>query len=72
MGETVYDPFGGSGSTLIACEHTKRKCLMVELDPGYCQTIINRWEKLTMQRNQNMKPVLFFLLRLNSFYYSPV
>jgi DNA modification methylase len=43
----VYDPFGGSGSTLIACEHTKRKCLMIELDPEYCQVIIGRFEKVT-------------------------
>lgn len=46
-GEWVYDPFGGSGSTLIACEHMGRKCAMVELDPGYCSTIIERWETLT-------------------------
>lgn len=39
--------FGGSGSTLVACEHIKRKCYMVELDPEYCDTIIARWEKLT-------------------------
>lgn len=43
----IYDPFGGSGSTLIACEQTKRKCLMIELSPDYCQVIIDRWEKLT-------------------------
>ncbi len=49
-GEVVYDCFGGSGSTLIACEQTKRKCFMVELDPEYCQTIINRWEKLTGEK----------------------
>ena len=47
IGDYVYDCFGGSGSTLIACEQTKRKCLMVELDPDYCQTIINRYQKLT-------------------------
>lgn len=46
IGDTVYDPFGGSGSTLIACEHTKRKCVMVETDPEYCETIIRRYEKL--------------------------
>lgn len=45
--ETVYDPFGGSGSTLIACEHMKRKCVMIEMDPEYIATIIARWEKLT-------------------------
>ena len=43
----LYDSFGGSGSTLIACEQTNRKCFMMELDPQYCQVIINRWEKLT-------------------------
>ena len=47
VGDIVYDCFGGSGSTLIACEQTKRKCLMVELDLEYCQTIIDRFEKLT-------------------------
>lgn len=47
IGETVYDPFGGSGSTLIACEHTKRKCVMIEMAPIYVKTIIDRWEKLT-------------------------
>jgi len=45
--DIVYDPFGGSGSTLMACEQTKRKCLMIEIDPFYCQVIIDRWEKLT-------------------------
>lgn len=46
IGETVYDPFGGSGSTLIACENTRRRCLMIEKDPDYCETIIKRWKKL--------------------------
>lgn len=47
VGDYVYDPFGGSGSTLIACEQTKRKCLMIELDPEYCQVICDRFEKVT-------------------------
>lgn len=47
IGDYVYDPFGGSGTTLLSCEQTKRKCLMIELDPEYCQTIIERFEKLT-------------------------
>ena len=47
IGDYVLDPFGGSGSTLIACEQTKRKCVMIELDIEYCSTIIKRWEKLT-------------------------
>lgn len=43
---TVYDPFGGSGSTLIACEKLKRKCYMMELDPGYCDVIVERYKNL--------------------------
>lgn len=46
-GRNVLDLFGGSGSTLIACEQLKRKCFMMELDPYYCSVIIERWEKLT-------------------------
>lgn len=45
-GEIVLDVFGGSGSTLIACEQLNRKCYMMELDPHYCDVIIARWEKL--------------------------
>ena len=47
INSVVYDGFGGSGSTLLACEQTQRKCLMVELDPDYCQTIIKRFEDVT-------------------------
>lgn len=43
----VYDPFLGSGSTLIACEQTRRRCLGIELDPEYCQVVIDRFEKVT-------------------------
>jgi len=42
--QVISDFFGGSGSTLIACEKTNRKCRMMELDPSYCQVIIDRWE----------------------------
>jgi DNA modification methylase len=45
--EIVVDLFGGSGSTLIACEQTDRSCFMMELDPKYVDVIIARWEKLT-------------------------
>lgn len=45
--ENILDAFGGSGSTLIACEQTNRKCFMIELDEKYCQVIIDRWEKFT-------------------------
>ncbi len=52
-GSVVYDPFGGSGSTLIACEQTKRRCLMIEKSPKYCQIIINRFNKLYGKTKQN-------------------
>ena len=45
--DIVLDAFGGSGSTLIACEQLKRKCFMMELDPIYCDVIIERWERFT-------------------------
>lgn len=46
-GDIVLDLFGGSGSTLIACEKTNRKAYLMELDPKYCDVIINRWQTLT-------------------------
>ena len=46
-GMLVLDAFGGSGTTLIACEQLNRKCFMMELDAHYCDVIIARWEKLT-------------------------
>lgn len=45
--DIVLDLFGGSGSTLIACEQTNRKCYTMELDPRYADVIIKRWENLT-------------------------
>lgn len=47
---TVLDLFGGSGSTLIACEKLGRQCFMMELDPTYCDTIVARWEKYSGQK----------------------
>lgn len=44
--EAVLDLFGGSGSTLIACEKSRRKCFMMELDPAYVDVICRRYEKL--------------------------
>lgn len=43
----VLDLFGGSGSTMIACEKTNRRCFMMEIDPHYCDVIVARWEKYT-------------------------
>ncbi len=49
-GESVIDFFGGSGSTMIACEQTGRTCYMMELDPKYCDVIVDRWEHLTGEK----------------------
>lgn len=49
-GEIVLDLFGGSGSTLIACEQLDRTCYMMELDPKYCDVIVKRWENLTGEK----------------------
>ena len=46
----ILDLFGGSGSTLIACEQLNRTCYMMELDPKYCDVIIKRWENLTGEK----------------------
>ena len=48
--ENVLDVFGGSGSTLIACEQLDRNCFMMELDPHYVDVIIARWEQFTGQK----------------------
>jgi DNA modification methylase len=46
-GQVILDLFGGSGSTLIACERLLRHCRMMELDPAYCDVIVKRWENYT-------------------------
>jgi site-specific DNA-methyltransferase (adenine-specific) len=46
-GGIVLDPFGGSGTTLIACEQLGRHARLAELDPRYCDVIVKRWESLT-------------------------
>lgn len=55
IGDYVYDPFSGSGSTVIACEQTKRKAIMIELDPEYCATIIARWERVTGKKAEKIE-----------------
>lgn len=54
QGHVVYEPFGGSGTTLIACEQLGRRCRAVELDPGYCDVIVRRWEELTGQEAEKL------------------
>lgn len=49
-GEIVLDQFGGSGSTMMACEQTGRKCRMIELYLAYCDVIVDRWEKATREK----------------------
>lgn len=49
----VLDLFGGSGSTLIACEKTNRKCCMMELDSKYCDVIVKRWQEFTGKQATN-------------------
>ena len=56
-GDIVADIFGGSGSTMIACEQLGRKCRMMELDPHYCDVIIARWEKLTGEKAVKVEDV---------------
>ena len=60
---TVLDPFGGSGSTLITCEQTNRICYMMELDPKYCDVIVNRYieqvdsdQKVSVERDGKSIP----------------
>lgn len=53
--DIVLDLFGGSGSTLMACEQLKRKCYMMELDPQYVRVIIDRWETLTGNKAKLIK-----------------
>lgn len=55
-GELVFDGFGGSGSTLIACEKLGRQARLVELDPQYCDVIVERWEKYTGQKAKLLNP----------------
>ena len=52
--QTVLDLFGGSGTTLIACEQLDRICYMMEIDPHYCDVIIDRWETYTGQKAEKL------------------
>lgn len=48
--DIIYEPFCGSGTTLLACEKNSRKCRAIEMSPQFCQVIIDRWEKFTNQK----------------------
>ena len=55
-GNIILDTFGGSGTTIVACEQLGRKARLMELDPHYCDVIIARWEKLTGQKAIKINP----------------
>ena len=55
--DNILDGFGGSGSTLIACEQTNRNCYMMEYEPHYIDVIIQRWENFTGQKAKLLKGV---------------
>ena len=54
INNNILDLYGGSGSTLIACEETNRNCYMMEIEPYYCQVIINRWEEFTGKKAEKI------------------
>lgn len=56
-GSIVMDLFGGSGSTLMACEQLKRRAFLIEKDPVFAQVIINRWEKYTGEKAKLIRSV---------------
>jgi DNA modification methylase len=45
--DAIYEPFAGSGTTIIAAESTGRTCLAMEIDPRYCDVIVERWQRYT-------------------------
>jgi site-specific DNA-methyltransferase (adenine-specific) len=53
-GDVVLEAFGGSGSTLIACEQMGRPCYVMELDPKFCDVIVDRWEKWTGKKAERI------------------
>ena len=48
--DTILDVFGGSGTTLIACEKSRRQARLIELEPRYCDVIIRRWQEYTGEK----------------------
>ena len=56
-GDIILDPFGGSGSTLIACQRAKRKARLIEISPHYCDLIIHRFEELFSQKAEFVRNI---------------
>lgn len=54
-GDIVVDPYGGSGTTLMACEQLGRKARLIELNPAYCDVIVQRWEKATGRKAERIE-----------------
>jgi DNA modification methylase len=54
-GENVLELFGGSGSTLIACEQTDRNCFAMEIDQLYCDVIVQRWQEFTGKKAEHIQ-----------------
>lgn len=54
VGDVVFDPFGGSGGALLACEQTKRKCLMIEIDKDYCEIIRKQYNAINDSNKPNV------------------
>ena len=46
-GDLVYEPFAGSGTTIVTAESVKRRCLAIEIDPRYCDVAVQRWQTFT-------------------------
>jgi DNA modification methylase len=53
-GAEIYEPFGGSGTGIIAAEKTGRKCYAMEMSPAYCDVIVKRWEEATGKKAQRI------------------
>jgi DNA modification methylase len=55
-GDLVYDPFLGSGTTLVAAETLGRRCYGLEIAPRYCHVVIERWQALTGHQAERVEP----------------
>lgn len=55
-GDLVYDPFLGSGTSIVAAERCRRRCYGLEIDPRYCDVIVSRWEAYTGEKAERVQP----------------